>query len=127
MSFAIPNPKSWETYAKNSKIKKVAKVIKVETERKSGNLAFLKVSFESDNKIYTGKCVKERKTFFRKYKTLVGGIYFNPKKNDLVYVTINKDGGEITTYQPISQEEAIKYKQNPSKIRYDLGKAYIED
>lgn len=124
---AIPNPKYLNENAKNSKIKEVATVVKIKNDRKVQNIAFQTVTFKTDdNRTFTGKCTTERKTLLR-YRPLVGALYFYPKKGELVYVTVEKDNGEITTYQPVTKEEAIKYKTMPEKIRYNTGKAYLED
>lgn len=123
---ALPNPKSWGEYAQKAKIKEVATVTKIKTDKKVENLVFKTVTFKTDSKTFTGKCTSERKTF-RKSKQIIGSIHFNPKKGDLVYVTVAKDGGEISTYQPLTEEEAVQFKQNPQKIKYGLGTARIED
>lgn len=127
IGYAIPNPKYLNEDAKNSKIKEVATVIKIKNDRKVENIAFQTVTFKTDdNRIFTGKCTTERKTL-RRYRPLVGSLYFYPKKGELVYVTVKQGNGQITTYQPVTQEEAVKFKTTPEKIRYNIGKAYIED
>lgn len=124
--FALPNPKSWEAYANISKIKEVAIVTHIKIDQRKDNVIYQTVTFQTQNKTFTGKCITESKNSDTKNR-IIGGIYFNPQVGDLVYVTITNNNGQITTYQPITKEQARLYKANPDKIRYNLGKAYIED
>ncbi|MBR1753221.1 hypothetical protein IJ732_00140 [bacterium] len=124
--FALPNPEYLRQDALNSKIKEVAKVKSVKTDRRAGTLKFQTVTFITDDKTFKGKCVSQKRTLFHR-RQIIGGLYFSPKKGELVYVTVKNDNGDITTYQPLSESEAEKFKANPQKIRYSIGKAYLED
>ena len=123
--FGLPNPKYLKLDAENSQIKEVARVQKITTDKVAGNYKFVTVTFKAEDKTFTGHCIIDNPKY--KGKRLIGALTFTPKKWQTVYVTIKKDGGDITTYQPLSRREAKKFKAMPDKIEYEMGKAYIKD
>ena len=50
-----------------------------------------------------------------------------PKKGANVYVTIDKNGGEITSMVNMDKDFEQKLQKTPDKIKYDCNGAYFEE
>ena len=113
----------------NSKIKTPAVIKKVKTIQNNRGNRTQKVTFtglyNNENVVYEGICHN-----FKKLAPwdipMVGLRYYYPKKGERVFVTIEQNGGEITSLIIMDKDFENKIKNHPSKIKYDSSGAYFE-
>ncbi|HQO83778.1 MAG TPA: hypothetical protein PLS21_07275 [Synergistales bacterium] len=55
-----------------------------------------------------------------------GTIYFYPETGDKVYVTVASNGGGITSYTYLNEGLESLFVDNPDKIRYGMGNAWLD-
>ena len=113
----------------NSKIKTPAVIKNVKTIKNDGGNRTQKVTFEglytNENIVYEGICHNFKKRMPWNVPML-GLRFYYPKKGERVFVTIEKDGGEITSLILMDKTFENKIKNYPSKIKYDSSGAYFE-
>lgn len=128
---AVRLPEFYVQMAEASKIKATAVVTSVEIIERTKQSTSKKVVFElrhpfSDSvpATFSGTCYSIDHAW--QEPGAGGTIYHYPKKGQKVYVTISADGGSITSYAAIDETLEKMFIQNPGKIRYGMGKAYLE-
>ncbi len=130
-SYGVMPPEHYSRMAEQSSIKAVAIVESVEvlettrqnTRKKA--VFLLKHSFSDDiPENFSGTCCS---VDFPWQNPMAGGtIYFYPEAGDLVYVTVAKDGGSITSYTHINDALESLFIDNPDRIRYGMGNAWLD-
>lgn len=112
----------------DSSIKTPAKIVSVKTlQSKKGykiQLVEFKGLYENEGKTYKAKSHNfdteppKSNTSYRKYL---------PKNNDRVYVTIDKDNGEITSMVTMDKKFEQKLQKTPKLLKFDCNGAYFEE
>jgi len=128
---AVRLPEFYARMAEVSKIKATAVVISVEIIERTERSTFKKVVFALRHSFsdavpttFSGTCYSIDHSW---QEPAAGGtIYHYPRKGEKVYVTIGADGGSITSYTAVDETLEKMFIQNPGKIRYGMGKAYLE-
>lgn len=116
-SLAVLPPDVYKERIKNSKVKAIAEVKSVKIIETTKQNTYKLVTFKLKNalvpdvpKKFTGYCYS---VDFPWQTPGVGGIiYYYPHKGDLAHVTISKDGGRITSYQVLTEEDTEKVIEN---------------
>jgi hypothetical protein len=128
---AVRLPQFYADMAEASKIKATAVVTSVEIIERTKRSTSKKVVFElrhsfSDSvpATFSGTCYSVDHSW--QEPGAGGTIYHYPKKGQRVYVTISADGGSITSYTAIDEALEGMFIENPGKISYGMGKAYLE-
>ena len=114
---AVRLPEFYARMAEASKIKATAVVTSVEIIERTKRSTSKKVVFELRHS-FSDHSWQE--------PGAGGEIYHYPRKGQRVYVTISTDGGSITSYTAIDETLERMFIENPGKIRYGMGKAYLE-
>lgn len=128
---AVRLPEFYARMAAASKIKATAVVKSVETIERTKRSTFKKVVFELTHPFsdavpatFSGTCYSVDHSW--QEPGAGGTIHHYPRKGERVYVTVSADGGSITSYTPVDETLEKMFIQNPGKIRYGMGKAYLE-
>lgn len=134
--FAINSPEEYKKNAEKSAIKAEALVEKIQINMTKDGLEKRQVFFKLKRVFFNSKGVPDVFTGYcfivpRGSKALPDDVdeisFFKPKKGDRVFVTVEKNGGEITSYtlmRPWLEKALEKY---PQKITYALGRAVADD
>lgn len=129
-SFSMIAPSEMQHNIEKSEIKTPAVVKKVTTMQTNGGYRIQTVEFDglynNKGKKYTAKChnIKENS----RYKIITGGPRkYNPKAGQRVFVTIDKDGGEITSMVIMDKTFEDKVRSNIQNIKFDCDGAYFEE
>jgi len=125
---ALMPPRVYAERSEQSKIKAIAVIVAVESDRATGQN---RVTFQSEYSLtadspatFTGICFS---AVTDKQKNMVGGtVYFYPHEGDRVFVTVTGDRGDITSMTPVTPELEEAAKKTPERIRYGISKAYVE-
>jgi len=137
-TLALMPPNVYHEKIKKSLVKVTAKVISIEITGNSKHAVFKKVKFQliksygriTPPKIFIGHCLSAGK------KPISGGdIYYNPEKNDVVFVTlaggnksVSDDCGNFTSYTKLTKRlETALDKKGLSALSYAIGSVYIKD
>lgn len=110
LSLAVLPPDVYKEKIENSKIKAIAEVKEVKIIETTKQNTYKLVKFKLKEPLvadvpgkFTGHCYS---VDFPWQTPGVGPIlYYYPHKGELVHVTISEDGGDITSYQSISEED----------------------
>ncbi len=131
-SFAMLPPYVYEQMQKESVIKAIATVKKVKVINKSKYSVEKKVTFRLEKdfekanipKEFTGKCKSATK--FQSYLIGSGELYFDPQKNDRVFVTVTENGGKITGYTLLTPELENKINNNYGEMKFGSDGVYFK-
>lgn len=128
---AVRLPEFYARMAEASKIKATAVVRSVEIIERTKRSTSKKVVFELRHSFsdavpatFSGTCYSVDHSW--QEPGAGGEIYHYPRKGQRAYVTISTDGGSITSYTAIDETLERMFIENPGKIRYGMGKAYLE-
>ena len=128
LAFAELSPDYMYNQINNSNIKTPAKVTSIKTlQSKKGykiQLVKFKGLYENENKTFEAKChnfdteppISSNEP--RKY---------HPQKGDKVYVTIDKNGGEVTSMVSMDEKFEKKLQNIPKSLKFDCNGAYFEE
>ena len=136
-TLALMPPKVYHEKIKKSLVKVTAKVISIEIAGNSKHAVFKKVKFQliksygkiTPPKIFIGHCLSAGK------KPICGGdIYYNPEKNDVVFVTLagggkntSNDCGDFTSYTKLTEKlKSTLNKKGLLALSYGIGSVYIK-
>ncbi len=115
--------------AEESEIKAIAVVSNVQRMSNNSDGTFLRVTFKRQYavtpylpKSFVGGCKRMESGW---QKRAPGTVYFNPRKGQVVYVTITTNGGAITSFTPINSHLKAIIKNEPHRIAYSHGKASV--
>ena len=131
LSFSMIAPGEMKHKVEKSEIKTPAVVKKVTTLQTNGGYRIQKVDFEglydNEGKKYTAKCHNIKENSRYKMTTSGGPRKYNPKTGQRVFVTIDKDGGEITSMVVMDETFEDKVRSNIKNIKFDCDGAYFEE
>ncbi|MCW7754729.1 hypothetical protein OOT00_12130 [Desulfobotulus sp. H1] len=129
---AVMPPDFYARLAENSGVKAIARVADIEILEKNRRSTQKRVRFELIHsmgppvgEVFYGTCFSVDYSWQQPGEG--GTIYFYPVRGVLVFVTIAADGGSITSYTPITEKSAGLFVQNPERIRYGMGRAWLEE
>jgi len=131
-AFAVMPPEIYANASEESKIKAIATIEDVETlnvgERYSSKNVIFKIEYaltKDTPEIFTGFC-QSVDTEEQKNNIMVGGnTYFYPHSGMRVFVTVQKNGGRITSMTPLTPELERAIRETPERVRYGINRAYI--
>jgi uncharacterized membrane protein len=132
-AFSIMGPEKYEKMANKSEIKAIAVVNAVKVTGHKKALDYKMVTFELEKSFGTkmptgdfkGRCESVNKRFYERTPGESATIYFYPKKGDRVYVTISREGGQITSYTFLTERLEKALSEDFSKVRIGMGAAYV--
>ena len=128
-TFAMIPPEYMLENIKNSQIKTPAVIKKVKTIKNVRGNRTQRVIFsglyDNENKVFEGICHNFKKKVPWNVPD-VGLRLYNPKKGERVFVTVERNGGEITSLVIMDEDFEEKIQKTPSKIKYDSLGAYFE-
>ena len=128
--FAELSPEYMLNRINNSEIKTAAKIKSVKTiqSKKGYKIQLVKFEglYENEGKIFEAKCHN-----YTEEPPVASSIgeprRYIPQKNSKVFVTIDKNGGEITSMVNMDESFEKRLQKSPKKIRYDCNGAYFEE
>ena len=125
------SPKEMQYSIEKSEIKTPAVVKKVTTLQSDKGYRIQKVYFEglygNSGQKYTAKCHNLKENNRYTTKTVGGPRKYNPQKGQKVFVTIDKEGGEITSMVVMDKDFEEKVKTNIKNLKFDCDGAYFEE
>ena len=128
---AVMPPAHYARVAGASKIKAIAVVKSIQVMERTKRSTYKQVVFElkrpfSDGvpKTFSGTCYSVDHAW--QEPGAGGTIYHYPVEGATVYVTVAAEGGTITSYTVLNEAAEREFMQNPGKIRYGMGSAYLE-
>jgi len=112
IAYAALSPKYYEKATEESKIKATAIVKSVKVLNHHRAVDYKKVTFsliksfgpEKAPEKFTGRCESVNRRWLEKPPIVGPAIYYYPKKNEKVYVTIAGNDGAITSYTKLTPE-----------------------
>ena len=128
-AFAELSPEYMLNRIKDSEIKTPAKIVSVKTLQSKKDYKIQLVQFEglyeNEGKIFKAKChnfLEEppQTASFDEPRRYV------PQKSSRVFVTIDKNNGEITSMVNMDEAFEKKLKNTPQKLKFDCNGAYFE-
>ena len=124
------SPDAMTKIINQSQIKTPAVVENVKTIQTNRGVRIQMVEFKglyyNSGKTYTAKCHNYKSINPWNVPTTGGPRYYYPKKGERVFVTIDRDGGEITSLKKMDSEFEAKLKVNKDAIKYDCNGAYFD-
>ena len=130
-AFSMIAPEEMKHNIENSEIKTPAVVKKVTTLQSNNGYRIQEVYFEGlyDNagKKYTAKCHNVGENNRYAMKTVGGPRKYNPKVGQRVFVTIDTNGGEITSMVIMDKDFENRVMSNIKYVKYNCDGAYIEE
>lgn len=131
MGFSMISPKARLDVINKSQIKTPAVVTSVKTiyNRKGNRTQLVKLDglYNNSGKKYEAKCYNFKGIFPWDTPVESGGVYYSPKQGQRVFVTIDSQGGEITSMTTMDTEFENKLQNIPQKLKYNYFGAYFED
>jgi hypothetical protein len=128
---AVMPPGHYARMAEASKIKAIAVVKSVQVIERTKLSTHKRVVFdlkhpfnEAVPETFSGTCYSVDHAW--QEPGAGGTIYHYPSAGAAVYVTVASDGGSITSYTVLNEAAEEQFLQNPGRIRYGMGKAYLE-
>ncbi len=130
-AWAVLPPSVYKERIEKSKIKAIAVVKAVAVERLLQGAAEKRVTFELEKtfagrapKTFTGRCLS-RLPWGR--PPVGPALYYSPRVGDRVYVTVSRNGGDITSYTRMTPrlEEALRV--DPRRVKPGVGEVVVED
>jgi len=128
---AILPPEIYDQEARNSAIIAIARVVRVEEISRNEHSTTKNVVFQREKglsrdvpEVFSGTCssVESGQT------PLIGGtIYYYPDKGERVLVTIQVNGGMITSYTPLTPELENEIRQHGIRNITFMGKARLNE
>lgn len=115
--------------ARESEIKSIAVVTKVQRMGANSDGTFLRVTFRNEYAVmpftpasFVGGC----KAMENNWQTRSPGtVYFSPKRGQKVFVTISTNGGAITSFTPLTPQLDAAARNDPWRIVYSRGLAEV--
>jgi hypothetical protein len=132
-AFSVLPPKYYEKAVKESKIKATAVVKGIKVLEHYNAVDHKKVTFKLIRSFgpvrapeeFTGRCESVNKRWFEKGPGAGGTIYYYPRKNQKVYVTIRDNGGYITSYTSLTPKLEKALAGNFKSVKTKMGTAYV--
>lgn len=129
-AFSMISPENMLKEITNSKIKTPAIVKSVKTVQNQSGNRILEVKFEglyeNAGQKYEAKCRNFKKRFPLDVP-LVGVKSYNPKRGNRVFVTIDYNGGEITSLVKMDEKFEKNLQSSPQLLKFDSIGAYFEE
>ena len=125
------SPKARLDIINNSQIKTPAVVKSIKTvQNRRGNrtqLVTLDGLYNNSDKKFEAKCHNFKGVLPWDVPEVGGGVNYTPKKGQRVFVTIDRQNGEITSVVMMDEEFENKLQTTPQKLKYNYNGAYFED
>ena len=118
-------PEYYAQKARESEVKMIAQVTAVVPRKVMASRTLKEVSFEphyilegAQKERFTGTCYGLETASQKRRVSGNGSIYYYPRKGDTVFVTITRDGGEITGLKKLTPELERIIRDAPYRIPY---------
>ncbi|MBU1083756.1 MAG: hypothetical protein ABIG55_05020 [Candidatus Omnitrophota bacterium] len=133
-AFAVLPPQYYAQYIEDSKIKATAVVRSVKVISHRNAVDHKKVTFsliksygpEKAPETFTGTCSSVNKRWFEGPPMLGPTLYYEPEKNEKVYVTVKDNDGDITSYTPLTTELEKALNEDISSVKNGMGTVHYK-
>jgi hypothetical protein len=127
-ALSIMPPEVYIEASENSKIKGIARVESVEVVEVGKRYTTKYVTFVMEHSLtpdaparFTGACKTVETREQSEVREVGGNIYYNPRVNERVFVTVTHEGGEITTFTRLTPDLEKVVREQPDRLRYGMG------
>jgi hypothetical protein len=107
----------------------VVKSVRTINNRRGNRTQLVKLDglYNNSAKKYEAKCYNFKGVFPWDVPVVGGGVLYTPKTGQRVFVTIDRQGGEITSVVIMDKKFEDKLQKTPQKLKYNYKGAYFED